>query len=206
MWRRSVCKAHVSVSRMEYLHSYHDSPKQNIMIWEPKDLLKEINRSLVRKRRRNCHRTPKQFSHNIFEGALNFPAFGLTVQSDTIKNHWIVDFHALGKSVNDRQPSVMHGLFSNKSASDAFTKMTSTSFTMRRIDGHRERICLSVQSPESASRMTDRIIEVIVVPQVKKTDDCECFRNRSDFSTDYILNQAMFGSDAISKDVTSVSY
>ena len=107
---------------LEYLSHYHSCVSPKVEILRPAVMLNEINRKLRGNRKRG-RRNVKQFQHNIFEGALHYPAFGLSVQTDAMDNYWLTDLLALGESPADGTPSVLHGLFSTECAAGAMTYM-----------------------------------------------------------------------------------
>ena len=118
-----------------------------------------------------------------------------------MENHWLTDLLALGESPKDGSPSVLHGLFSLKTAAGAWSHMRNNNLKPKRIKGHRQLVALRVRSPENDSVSVKRVIEVITVEQVQLTSACEHLRLETDFAPSYVLNQYMFGSDDISEGV-----
>ena len=142
------------------------------------------------------------YHHNIFQGALHLPSFGLCIQSDASNNMLYCDHHALAPSRADGTPGILHGVLSLQSASSAHLYSQTIGKSPSRIRGNSKRIVVeNVSSPHDAETTRNIVVEIITVHQVLPCDDVMKLKGLNDFSPEYLMKQSYFGNNDVRKDV-----
>ena len=112
--RRKIGDIPSDKSNSDFLFDYFKNTREYLYKMYPHKMSNTILHKINHKRKRK-----PPYHHNIFQGALHFPSFGLCIQSDASNNMLYCDHHALAPSPVDGTSGILHGVISHKSASSA---------------------------------------------------------------------------------------
>ena len=172
----------------------------------PKDIVAEVIRKRGRRARKKSRKNPSVIQshteHNIFQGALILPMFGIGIQADSSCDHWYVDHMALAISKVDGTPSVGHCVLSKSCSNSAFHFMLENKIARKKVSGNSQSVRFVLASPEDPSKHRTVWVQIIIIPQVLTAKECLKFdKGTNSFPNEYLTELSMLSQDDIREDV-----
>ncbi len=205
--RKGIARYKADETSTNDLLKYHESPTSctsqgNLQLkHRPSEVVEAVNRKRGRRRARKKSKKSTT-EHNIYQGALILPMFGLGIQADSFDEHWYVDHMALAISKSDDTPSVGHCVLSESCAESAFNFMKDNTIPRIKLTGSSRIIKIDLPSPEDPSKHREVRVNIIIVKQSLTVKQCLVFeKGANTYSNDYLSKLSMFSQDDIGTDI-----